>query len=162
LSARNIFLSGGYTLSPGTLMTASGALATHTSPVSDPYIGLTIPGYSGCTKTRFALDAAITERASPGVYCGGITVAGGAVLELTPGTYILDEGNLEVGENATVEGRDVTIILTSRTRSNYGVVDFHRGAAIKLSAPASGSEVGAPGITLWVDPMAPAVANTLA
>jgi hypothetical protein len=161
LSARNIFLSGGYALSPGTLMTASGALATHTSPVSDPYIGLAAPGYFGCTKTRFALDAGITERASPGVYCGGILVAGGAMLDLAPGTYILDEGNFEVGENATVKGRDVTIILASRTRSNYGVVDFHRGATIKLSAPASGSEVGAPGVALWVDAMAPMAANTL-
>jgi hypothetical protein len=161
LSARNIFLSGSYALSPGTLMTASGALATHTSPVSDPYIGLTAPGYSGCTKTRFALDAGITERTSPGVYCGGILVAGGAVLDLAPGTYILDEGNFEVGENATVMGRDVTIILTSRTRSNYGVVDFQRGATIKLSAPASGSEVGAPGIALWVDAMAPMATNAI-
>ena len=161
LSARNIFLSGGYALSPGTLMTASGALATHTSPVSDPYIGLTVPAYSGCTKTRFALDAGTTERASPGVYCGGILVAGGAALDLAPGTYILDEGNFEVGENATVKGRDVTIILTSRNRSNHGVVDFHRGATIELSAPASGSGVGAPGIALWVDTTAPAAANTL-
>lgn len=161
LSARNIFLTGGYALAPGTLMTASGALATQTSPVSDPYIDLTAPGYSGCMKTRFVLDAGQTERASPGVYCGGILVAGGAVLDFAPGTYILDEGNFEVGENATVKGRDVTIILTSRNRSNYGVVDFHRGATIELSAPASGSEVGAPGIALWVDAMAPAAANTL-
>jgi hypothetical protein len=93
LSARNIFLSGGYALSPGTLMTASGALATHTSLVSDPYVGLTAPGYSGCTKTRFALPARITERASPGIYCGGIVVEEGAVLELAPGTAILDQGN---------------------------------------------------------------------
>jgi hypothetical protein len=130
-------------------------------PVSDPYIGVTVPRYSGCTKIRFALDAGPTEMASPGIYCGGIAVAGGAVLELAPGTYILDEGNFEVGENATVKGRDVTIILTSRSRLNYGVVDFHRGAAIKLSAPESGSGVGAPGIALWVDAMAPAAANTL-
>jgi len=58
-------------------------------------------------------------------------------------------------------GRDVTIILTSRTRSNYGVVDFQRGATIKLSAPASGSEVGAPGIALWVDAMAPMATNAI-
>jgi hypothetical protein len=142
-------------------MTASDALATHTSPVFDPYTGLTVPAYSGCTKTRFALDAGATERASPGVYCGGILVAGGAALDLAPGTYILDEGSFEVGENATVKGRDVTIILTSRNRSNHGVVDFHRGATIELSAPASGSGVGAPGIALWVDATAPAAANTL-
>jgi hypothetical protein len=75
-------------------------------------------------------------------------VAAGAVLELARGTYLLDESNFEVGKNATVKGRDVTIILTSRNRSNYGVVDFHRGAVIKLSAPA-------------VDAMAPLAANAI-
>jgi hypothetical protein len=161
LSARNIFLSGGYALAPGTLMTASGRLETHTPPVADPYVGLTLPGYSGCTRTRFALDAGKTETISPGVYCGGIAVSGGAALNLAPGTYILDEGNFEVGENGAVNGSDVTVILTSRSGSNYGVVDFRHGAAIKLSAPASGSEVGAPGVALWADPRAPPARNTL-
>jgi hypothetical protein len=84
------------------------------------------------------------------------------VLDLAPGTYIVGEGNFKVGENATVKGRDVTIILTSRTRSKHGVVDLHRGATIKLSASAPGSGVGAPGIALWVDAMAPLAANAIA
>jgi hypothetical protein len=142
-------------------MTASGRLETHTSPVADPYIGLAVPGYSGCTSTRFMLDAGKTETISPGVYCGGIAVAGGAALNLAPGTYILDEGNFEVAENGAVSGSDVTVILTSRSGSNYGVVDFYSGATIKLSAPASGSEVGAPGIALWADTRAPTARNTL-
>jgi len=161
LSARNIFLAGGYALSPGTLMTASGRLETHTAPVDDPYIGLTVPGYSGCTRTRFALDGGKTAAISPGVYCGGIAVAGGAALDLSPGTYILDEGDFEVAENGTVRGRDVTIILTSRTGSNYGAIDFDRGATIELSAPAKGSDVGVPGIALWADARAPTAQNTL-
>jgi hypothetical protein len=155
LSARNIFLSGGYALSPGALMTASGRLETHASPVADPYIGRTVPGYSVCARTRFVLDEGKTAAISPGVYCGGIAVAGGAALDLAPGAYILDEGDFEVGENGTVRGNDVTIILTSRSGSNYGVVDFRRGANIKLSAP------GASGIALWVDAMAPPAGSTL-
>jgi hypothetical protein len=43
LGARNIFLSGGYTLAAGAVMTASRYLATHTSPVADPYSRLEIP-----------------------------------------------------------------------------------------------------------------------
>ena len=161
LSAHDIFLVGGYALSPGSLMTASGRLETHTSPVADPYIGLAVPGYSGCTRTRFTLDEGKMETISPGVYCGGIAVAGGAVLDLARGTYIIDEGNFEVGENGTVRGSDITIILTSRSGSNYGVVDFHHGATVKLSAPRSGSEVGAPGIALWADTRAPTARNRL-
>src|SRR5439155_13088374 len=37
LSARNIFLSGTYTLAPGAVMSASRYLATHTSPAKNPY-----------------------------------------------------------------------------------------------------------------------------
>ena len=43
LGARNIFLLGGYTLAAGAVMTASRYLATHTSPVADPYSRLEIP-----------------------------------------------------------------------------------------------------------------------
>ena len=43
LSARNIFLSGGYTLAAGAVMSASRSLTTHTSPVADPYSRLEIP-----------------------------------------------------------------------------------------------------------------------
>jgi hypothetical protein len=161
LSAHDIFLAGGYALSPGSLMTASGRLETHSSAVADPYIGLAVPGYSGCTRTHLALDAGETETISPGVYCGGIAVAGGAALNLAPGTYILDEGNFEVGENGAVNGSNVTVILTSRSGSNYGVVDFRHGATIKLSAPPSRSEVGMPGIALWADTRAPAARNML-
>jgi hypothetical protein len=56
LGARNIFLSGGYTLAAGVVMTASRYLATHTSPVADPYSRLEIPSFpdarepiTGCT-----------------------------------------------------------------------------------------------------------------
>ena len=43
LSARNIFLSGGYTLGAGSVMTASRHLTNHTPPVADPYSRLEIP-----------------------------------------------------------------------------------------------------------------------
>ena len=43
LSARNIFLSGGYALAAGAVMTASRYLTTHTSPVADPYSRLKVP-----------------------------------------------------------------------------------------------------------------------
>jgi hypothetical protein len=93
LNARNIFLSGGYALSAGSVMTASRYLTTHTSSVADPYARLELPAYPGCTRTRYRLEARRTETIPPGIYCGGIEVAGSAVLNLDPGTYILDRGN---------------------------------------------------------------------
>src|SRR5215472_1853319 len=83
LTARNIFLSGGYALSAGSVMTASRYLTTHTSLVADPYLRLEVPSHPGCTQTRYRLDKRKTETISPGIYCSGIEVAGGATLNLT-------------------------------------------------------------------------------
>ncbi len=156
LNAQNIFLSGGYALSAGAVMTASRYLTTHTSAVADPYARLEVPGYPGCTRTGYRLDEQQTETISPGIYCGGIEVAGGAVLNLYPGTYILDRGNFAVSGNSTVSGTGVTLILTSRTRSNYGVIDIRAGSTIEVTAPARGAVAGIPGIAIWVDGDAPA------
>jgi hypothetical protein len=82
-------------------MTASRCLATHASLAENPY-GLAVPSYSGCTRINYKLDKQKSETASPGVYCGGIEVAGDATLNFEPGTYILDQGNFAVSGNATV------------------------------------------------------------
>ena len=159
LSARNIFLSSGYALAAGSLLTASRYLTTHTSPVADPYTRLSMPTYSGCSRSRYTLDAGRTESISPGVYCGGIEVTGGATLNLEPGTYILDRGNFAVGGDSIVNGTGVTIILTSHTGSSYGTIAIRAGSAIAISAPALGAPAGVPGMALWVDGRAPAEAD---
>lgn len=155
LSARNIFLSGGYSESGGASMTASGSLRTYTTPMPDPYAGLTMPTYSGCggSNGTYKLNANTTATISPGVYCGGIDVEQGT-LTLNPGTYILNGGDLKVNSGATITGTGVTIILTSSTGS-YGTVDFEGAATVTLSAPLAGATVGIPGIAIWVDKNAP-------
>ena len=160
LSARNIFLSGGYALSAGAVMTASRYLTTYTSPVADPYAPLEVPPYRECTRTRYRLDQQRTETISPGIYCGGIEVAGGATLNLDPGTYILDRGNFAVSGDSTVSGAGVTLILTSRTRSDHGAIDIHAGSTIELAAPALGAATGIPGIAIWADGDGPATNDT--
>jgi hypothetical protein len=161
LAARNIFLSGGYALAAGSLLTASHYLTTHTSPTANPYARLTIPAYSGCTRSGYKLGAGETEDISPGVFCGGIEVTGGATLNLDPGTYILDGGNLAVGVNATVKGAGVTIILTSRAGSSYGAIDIRAGSTIAIGAPGADTVAGVPGIALWVDERAPPESDIL-
>jgi hypothetical protein len=156
LSARNIFLSGGYALSAGSVMAASKHLATHTSSPTDPYARLQVPFYSGCTRIRYRLDGQKAETISPGVYCGGIEVAGGATLDLEPGTYILDRGNFTVDGNSAVSGTGVTLILTSLTRANYGAIDIRAGSTIEVTAPPLGAATGIPGVALWADGYAPA------
>jgi len=155
LSARNIFLSGTYALAPGAIMTASRYLATHASPADNPYARLAVPSYSECTRNNYKLDKQTTETVSPGVYCGGIEVAGGATLNLEPGVYVLDQGNFAVSGPGTVIGAGVTIILTSRNGSSYGTVDIRGGSTIAITAPVDGAAGGIPGIAIWIDEHAP-------
>ena len=101
-----------------------------------------MPSYSRRTRINYKLDKQKSETVSPGVYRGGIEVAGDATLNLEPGTYILDQGNFAVSGNATVNGAGVTIILTSRSGSSYGTVDIRGGSTIALSAPGDGAAAG--------------------
>jgi hypothetical protein len=90
----------------------------------------------------------------------GIEVAGGATLNLDPGTYILDRGDVTVRGNGTVNGTAVTLILTSRTGSNYGAIDIRTGSTIEIAAPTLGASAGIPGIAIWVDGDEPAAGDT--
>jgi hypothetical protein len=155
LGARNIFLSGGYSEAGGATMTASGSMKTYTTPMPDPYSGLSIPSYTGCTSSEVKSNTIKTPSANLYVYCGGITLSSGTTLNLSAGTYILDQGDLKINGGATLTGTGVTIILTSSTGSNYGAVTVNGGATVTLTAPVSGATVGIPGVAIWVDKNAP-------
>jgi Putative Flp pilus-assembly TadE/G-like len=160
VSASKIFLSGGYQVGSNATMSPNPATVTYAAPTPDPYAGLAIPSYSGCDRTNFTASSGNVLTISPGVYCGGITVNGGATLNLDPGIYILDGGNFSVAGNGTVIGAGVTIILTSSTGSNYGVVDLAGGSIVSLTAPSSNTSAGIPGIAIWVDNNAPIATET--
>ena len=151
LSARNIFLSGGYTLGAGSVMSASRHLTNHTPPVADPCSRLEIPLCSGCTRTRYRLDQQRTETISPGVYCGGIAVAGRATLNPGPGTYILDRATSWSAAPVPSTGRALPLsspVAPVRTMARSICVP---ASTIKVTAPARGAAAGISGIAIWVD-----------
>ena len=74
--------------------------------------------------------------------------------------YILDRSNFVVSGSNTVSETDLTLILTSRARSDYGAIDIRAGSTIEVTAPALGAAVGIPGIAIWVDGHAPAASDT--
>lgn len=154
LTASAVTLGGNYS---GCCVT-SPIIRTYESAVPDPYASLMIPSYSGCDQNNF--HATQTETLNPGVYCGGITLTGGANITLNSGTYILDSGGLKVAGNATLTGSGVTLILTSSSSpSAIGAVNFDGGSTVQLSAPTSGSLAG---MVIWVDHNAPLQNNTIA
>ena len=59
------------------------------------------------------------------------------------------------------QGQEVTLILTSRTRSSYGSIDIRPGSTIEVTAPAFGAAAGIPGIAIWVDGHAQATSDRL-
>ena len=62
---------------------------TGIAPVKDPLAHLQAPTVgSNCDHTNYSLGLISIDTISPGVYCGGISISGVAVLHLQPGTYV--------------------------------------------------------------------------
>jgi hypothetical protein len=140
LNTNHLYDSGGYTLTGGAQINATGGITTQAVPTADPYAGYAMPAIGACLKNNYNPPASITI--SPGVYCNGITVHNGVALTLNPGIYIIDRGSFDLTGGATLSGAGVTIVLTSSTGANYPTVSILGGAAVTLSAPSGGATAG--------------------
>jgi len=102
---------------------------------------------STCTQTNYTAPKT-TATISPGTYCGGITVPGGATLNLNPGLYIMT-GNVGfvVSGGSTVNGTGVTIYNTGS-----GKVDISGTSTTNLTAPVDSSAGGIPSVLFFQDP----------
>jgi len=125
--------------------------------VADPYADLTVPSTpSTCSDLppsfnrigdddRF--DAGTeTFTLEPGRYCGDLDLTYNgrtqAKIELDPGVYIIDGGDLNFGSNADITGDGVTLILTGDDPSDIGVVDLQGQGRVNLTAPSTGDYAG--------------------
>jgi hypothetical protein len=70
---------------------------------------------------------------SPGKYCGGITILGGATVHFLPGEYIIDGGQLLAKGSSSMTGNNVCFLFT-----NGATVDLSGTADVDLSACTSG------------------------
>jgi len=152
VTATDVYLAGDDQGSPsghGSLTTSPtpNNILRHKPPVADPYLGRTIPTLSGCDHGTAASPgyAPSPGTLSPGVYCGGLTLANGNYT-LNPGTYyIVGGGNFQIGRHTIVSGDSagVTIVLTGGTVAghDYGAIaqlQIDAGANVSLTAPTSG------------------------
>jgi hypothetical protein len=86
---------------------------TGIAPVKDPLAHLQAPTVgSNCDHTNYSLGLISIDTISPGVYCGGITISGVAVLHLQPGTYVVRGGGINVLGAAVMLKTGVTFYLT--------------------------------------------------
>lgn len=81
---------------------------------------------------------------------GGLTVTG--ALTLSPGTYWITDGPLDLQANALLKCTSCTIILTTGTAGILGNVQISSGTTVTLQAPNSGTFSG---LLLIQDPVNP-------
>lgn len=122
-------------------MTTTQGIFENQGPTTDPYAGVnfgTMP--SSCTETKkLNINSSLTL--SPGRYCGGISVNGGATLTFNPGIYYIDKKDLTINGGATVNGTGVTLVFTG-SGSNYAEMKVSGGATVDLRAPTTGPTSG--------------------
>ena len=145
VNAQAVTVVGGASISNGASINPSSALKTSQAAVTDPYAGVAVPTYSGCSNGNnksYGHSNTGLQTLSPGVWCNGVSFTNDAQISLNPGVYIVDRGNFNVGGAVVMTGVGVTIVLTSSTGSNYATVTIGNGASVTLSAPTSGATGG--------------------
>jgi len=109
----------------------------------DPLINLPAPTVSTtCSQTNYYIANASTATINPGVYCGGITTGGSAVLTLNPGMYILNGGGFNNTNNAIVNGTGVTFFLTGQHGYMAAGMNLDGSSHTNVTAPSSGTYQG--------------------
>lgn len=105
----------------------------------DPYAGVTVPTYTNCS----ALNMSGKLDWKPGVYCGPVKFTGKRTVTMSPGVYVVMNGDFEVSGSGVeiscptcVDGKGVTIILSGSTAYSIGNFSIH-GGTINLSAPST-------------------------
>ncbi|MDF2765124.1 MAG: hypothetical protein K0S81_2118 [Rhodospirillales bacterium] len=146
-------------------LTTSQPPTTRTWPLEDPFAGTPIDIPLGaCNSGNWSSSGT----KYPGKYCGGIAITSSATINLMPGTYYIDQGNLTVDGNTTVTctacspgGEGVTFVLTSSGSVNaIGTVLINGSSKVVLNAPAEGAASAGPGdiydgLLFYQDPRAP-------
>ena len=134
ISAAFVCSSGGVAVRGGTV---SPKPLTDCPAIPDPLAARSPPAYSGCSQTNMAIASGATTL-YPGVYCGGLSISGGATVNLASGVYIIKDGSLTVTDGATLQGTNVGFYLTG----TQAFLDFETQSTIDLSAPTTGALAG--------------------
>ncbi len=140
VTAMKICTSGNYT---GSGFTPSPK--TSCNPMPDPYAASfkadfdsVYPSAPVRSASRLQLPTGTTNL-QPGIYVGGIKANSASVAELSPGTYFMRDGSLEIRSGGTIRGTGVTIIFVGNT-SAY--LDLSGGGNVEIKAPATAPFAG--------------------
>ena len=112
--------------------------------MADPYASLPKPEFAtaACkSKTTFGGSPSSVYNITEGRYCGGLKAQ--RTVNMAPGTYVIDGGELDITSTSNVSGSGVVFFLT-----NGATVKMNGGSTSTLSAPTSGDYEG---VLIFVD-----------
>jgi hypothetical protein len=131
--------------------------------LSDPLATIPAPSAANLltqSTKQVTYAGSTTYNLQPGVYIGGIKIAGNAVVNMAEGTYIMLGGGFSVGGNGSLNATGVTIYSSSTTSGKKvtaaGDVDIDTKGSVVLTPPTSGSYSG---MTIFIDRTSNATVN---
>ncbi len=139
-------MTGAYTTPAGT-STMTPAPTWVSTGVADPFINLLVSRTVSSTlrsPNRAQPGSSNTATIGPGVYCGGITVSGSAVLTLQTGLYIINGGGLNNTHGGTINSQagGVTFFLTGQHGYTAAGMQLVGDSVTNLTAQTSGTYQG--------------------
>ncbi len=102
----------------------------------DPLAGRAEPVVGACQAGPIVIDT--DTKLAPGTYCGGLEIRNGAAVTFAPGTYVIKDGPLRVGDGASITGKGVGFFLTG----NNAELILDPKSAVTLEAPTQGTMAG--------------------
>lgn len=176
VSAQNINLDGGDSVTGGATLSASSRLNVNTGQsYPDPYQDRTPPTIGSCATNGIGYNYNFNggngqpTTLNPGTYCGSLSVGGTTPLTLSPGVYIFTDQNgygrgsapqIKVNNGTLCAGGGVTIYVKS---AGNATVQFSGNQSnVYLIAPQSGTSSlngETEGLAIWVDKNTPANAQ---
>jgi Flp pilus assembly protein TadG len=112
----------------------------HCAALADPLAGFPEPNDSSlpCDFTNKKINEKKTVTVDPGVYCGGLNIAGNSDVTFNPGVYIMRNGPLKTSSHVTLTGSEVFFHFTGD--KSYLFVDSN--STTDFTAPKSGPYKG--------------------
>lgn len=135
ITAQLICSAGGF---EGSSMNYAGTRLPDCPTMADPLAGRPPPSVGPCTsKTKLVITG--NRTLLPGTYCEGIEIKGsGTRVDLSPGVYVIRDGQLKVDDQAILFGRNVGFYFTGTAAS----FEFLSSSTVNLGAPKDGPMAG--------------------
>src|SRR5215213_230630 len=105
--------------------------------VPDPYASIPFPAHDTCDAKGgkgLTINGGSTTL-SPGTYCGGIRLKGGASVTLQPGIYVMVDGSFWLDGGASAAGKEVVIAFTG----DDATLRIWGDSTVDLTSPTSGT-----------------------